>query len=769
MNVRYEREAPIKRDFVPQTKIIWHPDEVKTYYDRPKNSLCLFRKKFVIEKPLKSATVRVLADSRYNFYVNGVRAGRGPSRSDPRWKLYDILDITDLLHEGENLFSASVLYYGVGTGHSVDRIPAFFAETKLTYHDDSEQIVSTDNTWKAYISKMLDRTAPRVNGCKGPIEVWDLRESVGFTAMDFDDSEWENAKDRDAAMSPFWNLYPRQIPNLKETYIPARAVVGAGTGKAEKNITVPEMHLKIKRELDNLTPTTMYVLGVEGELSIVDKDEFNYVIIDFEKVLSGYISIECEGYAGDVVDLVFAEELIEGKPVFNNISYRPFTRFILNDGYNKLEGKFNYEAFRYVYVIVRNHIRKFNLKKAGIIERSYPMEKQSSFSCANTKLQKIWDISLHTLKLCMQDGFLDSPSREQQQWMGDGRFQAIMNYYISGDCRMHEKLLWQISQSQDAEGMTCSRYPDENHNLPPIPSFCLQWICSFGDYYDFTGKTTLIKMLWNSVISGMRWFSGFENADGLLENVPYWQYYDMSKDENGNNADFSRGGINGLINMMYKEAMDTVIRLAEVTGDNVTAKFFKAKRRKLSKNIKKQLWNKEKGAYCDCVVNGEMSGCVSEAVNAMAIIAVHEKGERRVKQIIKNVFDPATRMDGLFKVSPYFMLPYYRALKKAARNDIAISETEVRYSKMVDFGATSTWEHWNLTEISGFMHSCCHAWAAAPIVMVAENLLGIENFGKSEKANPKTGIGDYSAQIVTLNGTYNVRVETDNIKKNSKE
>ena len=252
MNIRYEREAPIKRDFAPETRIIWHPDEVKTYYDRPKNSLCLFRKKFALDKAVKSATVRVLADSRYNFYVNGVRAGRGPSRSDPRWKLYDILDITDLLHEGENLFSASVLYYGVGTGHSVDRIPAFFAETKVTYEDGTEQIISTDDTWKAYISKMLDRTAPRVNGCKGPIEVWDLRESVDFTAFDFDDSEWANAQGRVAAMSPFWNLYPRQIPNLKETYIPARAVVGAGRGKAEKNITVPEMHLKIKKELDNL-------------------------------------------------------------------------------------------------------------------------------------------------------------------------------------------------------------------------------------------------------------------------------------------------------------------------------------------------------------------------------------------------------------------------------------------------------------------------------------------------------------------------------------
>ena len=100
---------------------------------------------------------------------------------------------------------------------------------------------------------------------------------------------------------------------------------------------------------------------------------------------------------------------------------------------------------------------------------------------------------------------------------------------------------------------------DENHNLPPIASFCLQWINSFGDYYDFTGKTECIETLWNHIISAMRWFSGFENKDGLLVNVPYWQYYDVSKDTDGKLADFFRGGIVSLLNMMYAEAMDTVV------------------------------------------------------------------------------------------------------------------------------------------------------------------------------------------------------------------
>ena len=102
----------------------------------------------------------------------------------------------------------------------------------------------------------------------------------------------------------------------------------------------------------------MYVLGTEGEFPPVDNDMFSYVVIDFEKIRAGYIALNITGYGGDIVDVVYGEELFDGKICFDGVSYRPISRFILKDGENRLETKFNYEAFRYVMLIFRNHIRK---------------------------------------------------------------------------------------------------------------------------------------------------------------------------------------------------------------------------------------------------------------------------------------------------------------------------------------------------------------------------------------------------------------------------
>ena len=260
MNLRYQRKEPLKYDFSEQTKIIWHKSEVKTYYDRPKNSLCLFRKTFEIKKAVKSAKVRLFADTRYVLYVNGIRAGRGPARSDPRWKLYDTLDISSLLKVGENVISAEVLYYGYGSGHSIDRIPAFFAVTEIVFEDNKSLIISTNESWKCCLSPALKRNAPRINGCKGPIEVWDLREEEDFSSLSFDDSSWDNAQGRNAKDSPFWNLYPKTISNLEESYAPARAAIAGGIGKAKKGYDLPDLHHQIKAEIDALNLSHLYVL-----------------------------------------------------------------------------------------------------------------------------------------------------------------------------------------------------------------------------------------------------------------------------------------------------------------------------------------------------------------------------------------------------------------------------------------------------------------------------------------------------------------------------
>ena len=253
MNLRYERNVPENRIFMPETKIIWHPDEVCTYYDRPKNSHCLFRKKFCLTKVPQNAVIDILADSRYVFYVNGRLCGRGPCRSDPRWKFYDTIDITDYLAEGENLFSAEVLYYGYDTGHSIDRIPAFFAECCITFTDGSKITVHTDKSWKTFLPQDLNRNAPRINGCKGCIEVWDMKNTESFTSMESDDDLWVSAKERDVLLSPFWNLYPKPISNIQETPVKDYKIIYKGISDSSSVYDISQLHIQLKHELENIS------------------------------------------------------------------------------------------------------------------------------------------------------------------------------------------------------------------------------------------------------------------------------------------------------------------------------------------------------------------------------------------------------------------------------------------------------------------------------------------------------------------------------------
>ena len=757
-NLRYERKFEENLKLTKASKLIWHPAEVQTYYEKPQNSCCLFRKTFTLEEDVTKAVLHTFADTHYVLYVNGAEVGRGPCRSDPRWQYVDAYNILPYLKKGKNVISAAVMFYGYGTGKSMSRVPCLLLDSALELKSGNILEVCSDESVKVHLYDAFDRSAPRINGCKGCVEIFDNRKSVDFENPDFDDSAWENAKGRDKAMSPFWNLKRRPIPNILLKDTPSRAVIAGGIGDAIKE---EQLHIKIREELEVLKPNSLYVLGSEGEINPVDTSTFNYVLVDFEKVQVGYLDLVVDGYDGDIIDVVFSEEIRNNKPRFDIATYRPISRFILKDGTNHLKTLFNYEAFRYVFLIFRNHVRTNKIRSIGMLNRYLPFKQKASFKTSDAELQKIWDISVHTLDLCMQDGFLDSPSREQQQWMGDARFQAMMNYYITGDARMHEKLLLQIGQSQDADGMTCSRYPDENHNLPPIPSFCLQWINAFKDYHLFTGKTELIEKMWQGIIKGIRWFSAFENEYGLLTDVPYWNYLDMSKNADGENPDIHRGGMLGQLNMMYIEALQTMVYLAKLLGDKQTYKFFRKKEKNVSNNFKNLFWNAEFGAYSDCVKDGIISSSVSESVNVLAYLFLHEPKEQRAKDIMANVLEPETRRDKICYVSPYFMFPYYRALKKAGRCDIALAETKNRYRDMVEHGATTTWEHWVLyqnTERGLFQHSACHAWASAPIIFVAENLFGINAVdAKGLSANPNYDLAqDAEGFFVTPRGTVEI-------------
>lgn len=711
-------------------KLVWLPDETETYYDRPKNSYAYFRKKFDLPQKAACTTIRVFADSVYILYVNGQYVARGPARSDPRWQYVDEIDIAQYLREGENVIAAMVLYYGYGTGHSIDSIPCFLLDGRV-----GETSFSTDSSWICKKCEAFLPNPPRVNGCKGPCELFDHRNyDDNWMMTDYDDHDWTSVRVREVHRnSPFRNLLPRPIPMLTEQKIEAVGVVGRGEGKAVAAPANDRLHLSIREEC-----RSMRISAVKEPLPCKfpareTPENISVLCVDFGKIYAGYLSLSVRGRAGDIVDVIFAEvKTPDLTPFFYDKSYRPISRFVLREGENDLQVFFNYDAMRYAYLIFRGE--EGELCSASMSWVSYPLERMSSFQTEHKPLQKLWNISTHTLRLCMQDGFLDSPSREQQQWMGDARCQARFNAYLSGDMRILRKVLYQFAQSQDYEGMTCARYPDQNINLAPIPHFCLHWIGAFADYYDFTGDLKPAYDLYDHMIRAMRWFTAFVREDDLVWALPYWQYYDTGVNAMGKTGDFLSGKAGcacAVDNLMLLHAAEVMHRFAILLEDDDAICFYADLHQRLASACKKAFWDEEKGCMIDCLRPTGRSKSVSELVNALALLHLFEPGAREAESILCHVFG-AKATDAVVRADYYSTSTVVRALVKHGNRETALRLMLDLYADTLadEADATSTWETRKLYRYDAdgniaMQYSACHAWGAIGLLIGAELLGGV--------------------------------------------
>lgn len=727
---RFKREQNRTMTWREQTQLIWHPDEVETHYEQPVNAFCYFRKTFQLSGQSGQARVLLFADSRYKLYVNGIYVGRGPCRSDPREQYVDEWDITPHISQGENVIAVLALYYGYGTGQSISRIPALAVEAVIVSPGQEPVYVHSDASWRCLAADAWLRSAPRINGCQGPIEIVDMRLMPGnWTEANYDDKSWVQAKGRGTRLSPFWNWVVRDIPLLEEQEIQAVGIVN--TGLVTELPLPPE---RIQHQIHGERPVLQEALAggqvFNGSYTVPASlpGQASLVTFDFMEMAAGYLQLEVTGSAGDIVDVVYAEELWEGQALLNMNNNRPIDRYILAEGRNMLEPAFAWRAFRYAQLRVRNPRGPVTFHRVGLRTRSYPLERTASLQTGNKRLAGIWDISARTLRLCMQDGFLDSSSREQQQWMGDGRWQAVINYYYSGDSRLHRKLLRQVGQSQDWTGMTKARYPDGHHNYPPIPSFCLAWICSFRDYVQYTGDTELVREWWLQLLLAIRWFTAYENEHGLLEDVPYWPFIDWGDGAGSTALDVGRGGIVTALNLQYLEGLQAMAEMAAWMNEGDTQQLFIAKFARLKAAVETWLWSWEEGAYVDCMVDGILSGTISEPTNALALLYLHTPDDERVPRIFQRVFSSQTEAP-VVGGSPYFMLVIGRSLSRIGQTRRALELIMGRYGAMLEAGSTTTWERWTVfhqqADGSITYSSASHAWGASPIVFVFEGIFGL--------------------------------------------
>ena len=355
--------------------------------EKYKNRHILFRKKFALDS-FKTAVINITADDYFKLYINGKFVMQGPPPSYPNAYLYMQKDVSEYLRSGENVIAVHTYYQGLinRVWVSGDMRESFRCELLV----DGKVQVSSDESWKC-----SDHTAYSACGVfgydTGFAERYDGRaKEVGFEKIDYNDEAWQNASVYENAD---YNLIKSPIKPLDLYYV------------KPKNI----------------------------------KKNGNAYFIDFGREYAGQLYAKAKGNSGDEIVLRYGEELTDENKVRYNLrcNCKYEEKWILSGGDDELN-QFDYKAFRYAEMVVPDVAVITDIK---MLVRHYPFEKKAVYRSINADLDKVLRLCEDTMHFGTQEVFVDCPTREKGQYLGDvfisGRAQAILN----GDATLLKKAI----------------------------------------------------------------------------------------------------------------------------------------------------------------------------------------------------------------------------------------------------------------------------------------------------------------------------------------
>ncbi|MBL0135965.1 MAG: hypothetical protein IPP79_19295 [Chitinophagaceae bacterium] len=261
-----------------------------------------------------------------------------------------------------------------------------------------------------------------------------------------------------------------------------------------------------------------------------------------------------------------------------------------------------WRGFRYLSVTASDSII---FKTVSAINRHYNYTNEGSFECSDQLLNKIFETGVFTLKLCGQDTYMDTPWREQTQYIaGDSRYLQKYAYYpfgLSSEFLMHYNILsgaW--SQRWSPEGAIRSRYPTDyllgEGTSVYLFDYELEYVIMLGEYYQYFGKKDALKQVYPNLKKLMTYFEKFIGKEhGLLSKIPGWIVLDHPDTYPMDLKDEITA-----MNCLYYEALKQAAIIAKtINNDAQQATQWSKQADVLKSNIRKWLWSPDKKLFLD--------------------------------------------------------------------------------------------------------------------------------------------------------------------------
>jgi len=556
---KYDNSAMIAQPFImKKARPVWLDG-----LEFEKNIFAGFRT--VVGRAKDTTKICIAASSLYRLSINGEFICHGPARAAHNFYRVDEIDITAALVQEMNVVAIEVVGYNINSFYILNQ-PSFL-QAEISSGD--EVIAATSAGPNAdFFALRLDyklQKTQRYSFQRCFSEVYSL--APGYDSWKSNTSFLNPGNN--LRLCEDKNLITRRVPLpvfevLKPAILRSTGVVSRQKeiAKIVKDRCLTDINDQLlgfeEQELECIPSIELqYYKVTESVRNDLESDNAQfkigineYATFEFIRNSSGFIcgTIDCSKKS--TVYFVFDEVLTNGDVDFLRLDCVNIIVLEMMPGTYKFES-FEPYTMKYLKVLVTEGACTLN--SVALREFKSIIPPKAHLNCEDMPLKSLYDACIETFRQNAIDLYTDCPSRERAGWLCDSFFSSRLAYDIMGNVDLETNFLenYAIAESfpKLTDGALPMCYPADHYDGVFIPNWPLWMILELKEYIDRGGSSELVKKLRPRLFRYIDFLANYENADGLLENLPGWIFVEWSKTN-----DFVKD-VNYPTNMLYAAAL----------------------------------------------------------------------------------------------------------------------------------------------------------------------------------------------------------------------
>ncbi len=392
--------------------------------------------------------------------------------------------------------------------------------------------------------------------------------------------------------------------------------------------------------------------------------------------------------------------------------------------------EFGLTGFRFVRIDLLDQGDELQLAAVRAVTLMRPSPRLGWFKCSDDRLNRIWEVGADTVHLCMQDYVWDGIKRDRLVWLGDLHPEVcVISTVFGADPVVPASLDWARDHTPLPAWMN------------GISSYSMWWVLIHRDWYRHHGDRAYLAQQGEYLDGLLRQLCSAVRDDGF--DLGGWLFLDWATNDK---PEAVRAGLHALLHL----ALTAGAELCGLLARPATASLCRQQATRLA---------------------ARPPALRPESKQASALLALAGLHPAQAANQTVLAHEP---LRGLSTFYGYYVLQ-----ARAAAGDIdGCLEVIRRYwGTMLDLGATSFWEHFDLSWAEnagridellppahrdlhaergeycyqGWRHSLCHGWAAGPTAWLSEHVLG---FSPAAPGGAKVRLAPHLGDLAWAEGAW---------------